>query len=183
MTRADTHRVDATVHVHVREVAQLFNSLDPSPFWDRDLDAAAADFIEQGFADLPRDRPWSVIVSVGTGATPLADIRSAIANHFSRLADSRTRMLREHVRVGVWWLLCGAGVFLVCIAGRQALLSWRVPLPRAFDEGLLLLAWLALWRPIETLAYEWLPLHRARALYRRISTARVMSAAPGELAR
>jgi hypothetical protein len=28
----------ATVSVHVRDFAQLFNSLDPSPFWDRDLD-------------------------------------------------------------------------------------------------------------------------------------------------
>ena len=33
----------ATVHVHVHEVAQLYNSLDPSPFWDRDLDRDAAE--------------------------------------------------------------------------------------------------------------------------------------------
>ena len=32
----------ATVSIHVRAVAQMFNSLDPAPFWDRDLDRDAA---------------------------------------------------------------------------------------------------------------------------------------------
>jgi hypothetical protein len=46
--RGARHRVgSATVNIHVRDVAQLFNSLDPSPFWDRDLDRDAATFIEE----------------------------------------------------------------------------------------------------------------------------------------
>src|SRR6185437_2119056 len=30
----------ATVSIHVHNLSQLFNSLDPSPFWDRDPDGA-----------------------------------------------------------------------------------------------------------------------------------------------
>jgi hypothetical protein len=31
----------------------MFNSLDPAPFWDRDLDREAAGFIEEEFSDKP----------------------------------------------------------------------------------------------------------------------------------
>jgi hypothetical protein len=41
----------ATVNIHVRDLSQMFNSLDPSPFWDRDLDRAAAEFIEEEFSE------------------------------------------------------------------------------------------------------------------------------------
>ena len=42
----------AAVNLHVRDLAQLFSSFDPSPFWDRDLDRDAANFIEEEFSDL-----------------------------------------------------------------------------------------------------------------------------------
>ena len=41
------------------------------------------------------------------------------------------------------------------------------------DEGLIILAWLALWRPAEAVAYEWVPLYRRRRLYDRLATIRV----------
>ena len=41
----------ATVSIHVRDLAQMFNALDPSPFWDRDLDPEAAEFIEGEFSE------------------------------------------------------------------------------------------------------------------------------------
>ena len=39
----------STVSLHVRNREQLFNSLDPSPFRDRDLDREATAFIEEEF--------------------------------------------------------------------------------------------------------------------------------------
>jgi hypothetical protein len=37
--RGEHHsRSVAPVRIHILELAQLYNSLDPSPFWDRDLD-------------------------------------------------------------------------------------------------------------------------------------------------
>ena len=35
----------ARIQLRLRELAQLFNSMDPSPFLDRDLDADAEEFI------------------------------------------------------------------------------------------------------------------------------------------
>ena len=50
-------RSAATVSIHVHDLAQMFNSLDPSPFWDRDLDRAAAEFIEEEFRDKQAAKP------------------------------------------------------------------------------------------------------------------------------
>ena len=49
--RSASHDTTASVNIHVRDLAQMFNSLDASPFWDRDLDRAAAEFIEDEFAE------------------------------------------------------------------------------------------------------------------------------------
>ena len=38
------------------------------------------------------------------------------------------------------------------------------------DEGLLILGWVAMWRPIEVLLYDWWPLARRRTLLRRLAT-------------
>ena len=49
ITHRHVHRAgrSAAVNIHVRDLTQLLNSLDPSPFWDRDLDPIAAEFIEE----------------------------------------------------------------------------------------------------------------------------------------
>jgi hypothetical protein len=38
------------------------------------------------------------------------------------------------------------------------------------DEGLLILGWVALWRPTEALLYDWWPLARRRMLLRRLAS-------------
>jgi hypothetical protein len=47
----------ASVSIHVRDLARMFNSLDPSPFWDRDLDRADGHVSEEAIACTkhPRD--------------------------------------------------------------------------------------------------------------------------------
>lgn len=45
----------AVIEVHVRELKQLFNSIDPSPFRNRDLDPKAEEFIVGWAKDLPGD--------------------------------------------------------------------------------------------------------------------------------
>ena len=42
------------IEVHVSELQQLFNSLDPTPFRDRDLDPKAEEFIADWARDVHR---------------------------------------------------------------------------------------------------------------------------------
>lgn len=41
--------------------------------------------------------------------------------------------------------------------------------PCFLNEGLIVLAWLTLWRPTEALVYGWVPLYRKRRLYQRLA--------------
>lgn len=62
-------------------------------------------------------------------------------------------------------------VFLVaCIALRRALIANPLLVDQSIlDEGLLILGWVAMWRPIEVLLYDWWPLTRRRAVLRRLA--------------
>lgn len=163
----------ATVSVHVRELARLFNSLDPSPFWDRDLDRAAAEFIEDEFRDKQSAEVWHLHVLVHEGDTSASDLQTAVESYFGRLANSARLAQREHLRMGQLALLGGVTIFLLSMGIRGILGRALGHLPSVLDEGLIILAWLALWRPAEALLYGWVPFYRSRRLFERLAGMRV----------
>jgi hypothetical protein len=163
----------ASVTIRVRDLAQLFNTLDPSPFWDRDLDRQAAEFIEDEFAEKRGAAHWHLHVHAHEGLASEADLQAAIKRYYERMTLSARFKLREQIRVGEIALLAGVVVFSVCNSLRGVLQGIGHQLPRGIDEGLIILAWIALWRPAEMLAYGWLPLYRKRRLYQRLGHTRV----------
>jgi hypothetical protein len=163
----------ASVSIHVHELAQLFNSLDPSPFWDRDLDRDAAQFIEDEFREKLAADVWHLQVHTHQVTASGADLQSAIERYYERLAVTVRHQLHEQRLVGQWALAGGVTAFGVCMSLHETLRSLLQGLPRVLDEGLIILAWIALWRPLEVLLYEWVPLYRRRRLYERLSHLRV----------
>lgn len=163
----------ATVRVHVREEAQLYNAFDPSPFWDRDLDRNAADFIEGEFREHLLAGEWHLEVQAPADHVDARTLQTAITTYYDRLAQSARRELDEHLRAARIGTLAGLALFVTIIAMRTLLLAAVRDLPLAINEGLILVAWLMLWRPAETLLYDWIPLHRKRRLYERLRGIRV----------
>lgn len=159
----------ATVSIHVRDLAQMFNSLDPSPFWDRDLDPAAAEFIEEEFRDRLTAGSWHLHVYVHERTGSAADLQAAVENYYGRMAHSARLALREHLWMGQLALVGGFVIFLISMAAREAVRRLLGHLPGMLDEGLIILAWLALWRPAEALMYEWVPFYRRRRLFERLA--------------
>lgn len=76
----------ATVSIHVRDLAQMFNSLDPSPFWDRDLDRDAAQFIEEEFSEKMSAGVWHLHVHAHEASASAADLQAAVVTDPGRLA-------------------------------------------------------------------------------------------------
>ena len=52
----------ARIDVHVSEIRQLFNSMDPSPFRERDLDPKVEEYIVESYGELRADRPLCLVV-------------------------------------------------------------------------------------------------------------------------
>jgi hypothetical protein len=171
----------AAVNIHVRDLSQLFNSLDPSPFWDRDLDREAARFIEEEFSEKLAAQTWNLYVHAHADGTSPTDLQRALENYYGRMASSARRAVREHLWSSQWTLVAGVTVFLLSMGLRSMLSGLLGALPQILDEGLIILAWLALWRPAEMLLYGWVPLHRKQRLYERLARIRVFVRRDGQV--
>lgn len=108
-----------------------------------------------------------------SGGTSPKDLQTALENYYGRMATSARRAVREHLRSSEWTLVAGMGVFLLSMGLRSMLGGLLGALPQILDEGLIILAWLALWRPAEMLLYGWVPLRRKQQLYERLAGIRV----------
>lgn len=167
-----------TIEVRIRELAQLFNSLDPSPFYERDLDDDAEAYIVGWAQELPTDLPLRLVVHLPREEAQKAEERGlpvSLANYFGERAEMLDRDLRELFRNGRRYLSIGLPILLVCLGASQLLRAWlgTGPLARALEESLIILGWVANWKPIETFLYDWWPLTRRRDLYRRLRDAAV----------
>src|ERR1700692_5122862 len=76
----------SVIEVHVGELKQLFNAIDPSPFRDKDLYPKAEEFIVGWAKELPRDATFALVVDLDREAglpDEAAVLRAAIHGFFS----------------------------------------------------------------------------------------------------
>jgi hypothetical protein len=84
----------SVIEVHVGELKQLFNAIDPSPFRDKDLDPKAEEFIVGWAKELPRDATLALVVDLDREAglpdeaAVLRDAIHAISMAIVRLKSS-----------------------------------------------------------------------------------------------
>jgi hypothetical protein len=176
MTKATDGRFE--IAVRVRTIMQLFNSLDPSPFRDRDLDPHTEEFVVGWVRELPHGAPFTIVVELPpeeAAKSDAAGIGEAFANYFRHRGEAADRDLRELFRVGWRSLLIGLVVLVVCLVGSQvvAKMVGNLVVARVLEESLIIVGWVANWRPIEIYLYDWLPIRRRIVLFRRISGAPV----------
>lgn len=58
------------ITLRLRELTQLFNSMDPSPFVERDLDADAEEFITSWARELPSKRELELVILLAHPPSP-----------------------------------------------------------------------------------------------------------------
>ncbi|WP_127089901.1 hypothetical protein [Aquabacter cavernae] len=168
----------AKIEIRVERIAQLLNMLDPYPFQERDLDPQAEAFIVEWAGDLPAKQPLAIVLHLPAeeAGTDAARAFGQTLNHFFRArAEEKSRELKELFRMGRIALAIGLAVLAACILLSE-LISGRLgdrPFAHFVSESLIILGWVANWRPIEIFLYDWWPLVRDRRLYRRLAQARV----------
>jgi hypothetical protein len=102
-------------------------------------------------------------------------LAEALNRFFEYRAGIVTRDLNELFRVGRIALLIGLAVLGFCLTAAQfagGRLGYT-PFSRFIQESLIILGWVANWKPIEIFLYDWWPLARRRNLYRRLARATV----------
>ena len=118
-------RSSEVIEIHLAELRQLFNAIDPSPFRERDLDPRAEEFIVSWAREAPRNIPLALLVHLDRPAghaDECATLRDAIRQFFRGRADATTQRLRQLFRVGRISLVIGI-VFLACSLGLGSLVA------------------------------------------------------------
>ncbi|MFM1813321.1 MAG: hypothetical protein RLZ98_16 [Pseudomonadota bacterium] len=166
------------IEVRVRARGQLFNSLDPSPFIDRDLDDEAESHIVGWARELPQAAPIRLLIYLPAEEARNATaegVPAALNNYFGLRADAAHRDLKDLFALGWRYLAIGIPILISCLTASQFMQHALGPgtFARIMEESLIIVGWVANWRPIETFLYDWWPIARRIRLYRRLEQADV----------
>lgn len=163
------------IEVHIGEINQLFNAMDPAPFRERDLDPKAEEFIVGWARELHQDRPLALVVHLdrepATEQT-VTVVREAVDQFFNDRARVTRQRLRQLLRTGRSSLMIGL-IFLAATVLAGDLLASALGENRfagVFRESLLIGGWVAMWRPLEVFLYDWWPIRSEARLYDRLAT-------------
>lgn len=161
------------IEVRLRDLSQLFDSLDPSPVAKQDLDPRVARYIVESYQEISPKSVRTIVFHLDQGAVPsdsAKTVETAVHDHFAREALKFERELRSLLRRGVVSLIIGLAFLgaMFVIEERVVPLLGHARLAPLLTQGLLIVGWVAMWRPLEIFLYDWWPIQGRRRLRQRI---------------
>ncbi len=164
---------DTLIEIRLQSVRQLFHTLDPAPFREKDLDEDAAAYLVEACNEAGSRRPLRLVVHLPEPEAQSEATRTlaeAINNYFAYRERQQRKELITLLRYGAVSLTIGLLFLVACLVLRRALIEHPLMVDQSIvDEGLLILGWVAMWRPIEVLLYDWWPFARRRSILRRLA--------------
>jgi hypothetical protein len=162
------------VEIKLNEVRQLFNSLDPAPFHEKDLEASAADYIVESVRDLPSDMPVKLVMYLPNEACSPETaqmVEESIHHYFGYRVDVASHELKLTLQQGRMAMAIGLIFLFGCIVVQHLIGSLHKPelLWRILEEGFQIVGWVAMWKPLNVFLYEWWPIRRRRTLYQMLT--------------
>lgn len=164
----------AVVDVTLSDIRLLFSQLDPSPVREKDLDPSTEAYIMGAIRELGGGRPLVKIVFhvpadqfASLDSTSLVD---SIRHYFSYGAWAQGQALKAMGRTAWISLVIGLSFLFACLAAREFLVPKSGMIWPILQEGLLIIGWVAMWRPLELILYDWWPIWRRRQLYRYLTS-------------
>jgi len=160
------------IELELRDMSQLFNSIDPSPLEHKDLNDDVEEFIVSWSEEYRPDQALTlrIYLKEWPAEDPTEAVRKSIHNYFAYRADLNHLAFRRLMRRGRTSLLIGLLFLVACLLTAKLLLgdaegTWA----RIVRESLTIAGWVAMWRPMEIYLYDWWPLRRKSRLYQKLS--------------
>jgi len=165
------------IEVRIRELGQLFNSMDPTPFHHQDLDPAAEEFIVSWALEHPAEGDIGLVIHLEQ-APPEHDaaerVTEAIHNYFNYRVELITREIRQLMQRGRVSLLIGLAFLAACLIAADLIgHANKGALVGIIRESLTIGGWVAMWRPLQIFLYDWWPLTARRRVLSKLSVAPV----------
>ena len=161
-----------SIKLKLRDMNQLFNSMDPSPFIEKDLDDDAEEFIVSWAQEFSPNAPIKLRIYLdhSSAEDPKELIRTAVHNHFAHRAKITHLEFKRLLKQGRTSLLIGLLFLAACLLLSKMLLgnesgTWAA----IVRESLTIAGWVAMWRPMQIYLYDWWPLLRRSRVYAKLS--------------
>lgn len=174
-SRLPTRPMPGVQHIELslRDINQLFNTMDPSPFHEKDLDHDAEEFIFSWAQEFHRHEPVDLIVYLeklpnGHAANRL--VEQAVHHYFAYRARMNQLEFKRLLKQGRMSLLVGLSFLGLCLLTIELLVLNRSgTIPNFLSQSLTIAGWVAMWRPMEIYLYEWWPLRRRGQILDKLS--------------
>jgi hypothetical protein len=161
------------IEITLASIPQLFNSFDPAPFYEKELDTDAEKYIVSTVRDFPRKTQFKIVVYLPAemmASEQAKTIAPAIHNHFQYLSLVATRNFREKFRYGRLSLVIGLAFLAVALVARQEVSALDDTLfTQLLSDAFLIIGWVAMWEPVTVLLYQLWPITRTKRIYDRIA--------------
>lgn len=161
------------IEISLRDINQLFNTMDPSPFHEKDLDADAEEFIENWVREFPLHTPVALVIHLSQMSdAPLAppQVERAVQNYFAYRAKLNRLEFQRLMQDGRTSLLVGLSFLATCLIVGELLGSQSPgPVLVVVRESLTIAGWVAMWRPMQIYLYDWWTLRRRGKILEKLS--------------
>lgn len=162
------------IDLNLSSVQQLFNSFDPAPFREKDLDAAAEDYIVSTAGEFSLQAPLKLVIHLpreNHAGERVQSVPEAVHNYFDYRRLVMAHQFRQTLLIGHRALWIGLSFLISCILAQQVITSleksgvfWSI-----LEEGFLISGWVAMWHPINLFLYEWWPIRHKQRLYAKLA--------------
>jgi hypothetical protein len=167
----------ACIDLHVRTARHLFDNRDPAPFRERDVAPEALEYVLDAADEIPGHESLHLVVTIADAADadlPSDVVRDAFRTHLEYERHRLSLALARHLRRG--YLAFAVG--LVTLAALLTLAEFTSMLREGHvreivREGLVITGWVAMWRPLELLLYDWWPILQHRRRFDRLLEAKL----------
>ena len=161
------------IRVSLSDISQLFNSMDPSPFIEKDLDKDAEEFIVGWAHEYAHQDSLSLHIQLKQlpgGDNPRAMVEQAVRNYFAYRSKLDGLEFSRLMKQGRLSLAIGLLFLGGCLLVSEVLTARLSGAFASFvKEGLTIAGWVALWRPMEIYLYDWWPLRRRGRILEKLS--------------
>jgi len=177
MFRRSKRLTPRRIEIYLENLDQFFNSMDPSPFHEKDLDDDAEEFIVSWAEEFQFNDPIVLVIHLSrypTNIDPQQVVEKAVHNHFAYKVRLNRLQFKRLLREGRISLLIGSLFLGTCLLTSHLLqFAETNALGEVVRESLTIGGWVAMWRPMEIFLYEWWPLLHSRRMYENLSCMRV----------
>src|ERR1700724_356451 len=159
MFRRSKRLTPRRIEIYLENLDQFFNSMDPSPFHEKDLDDDAEEFIVSWAEEFQFNDPIVLVIHLSrypTNIDPQQVVEKAVHNHFAYKVRLNRLQFKRLLREGRFILLIGSLFLGTCLLTSHLLqFAETNALGEVVRESLTIGGGGGLWRAVEISLSEW----------------------------